>query len=137
MIDEVKKEKAEQNKPNPGDPDPTDPEPVDPDRVKVSSFTSTIMINEQVEKSIGSLTLTLYDDSSVDIDLELGANFIEKKTGEKEDCSIRLTQYGDMRSFISSTAPSRSYGNSIEMVENFNCQGSTDVRSLRFLQANA
>ncbi len=96
------------------------------------------MINEQVEKSIGSVTLTLFDDSSVEIDLELETSFIEKKTKDSENCSIRLTQYGDMRSFISSTAPSRSYGNSIEMVENFDCHGYPDVRRRRRnLQSNA
>ncbi len=79
MIEEVKKEKADENKPEPGNPDPGK-DPVDPDRVQVSSFTSTIKINEQVEKSIGTMTLTLYDDSSVDIDLELETSFIEKRT---------------------------------------------------------
>ena len=79
MIEEVKKEKADENKPEPENPDPGK-DPVDPDRVQVSSFTSTIKINEQVEKSIGTMTLTLYDDSSVDIDLELETSFIKKLT---------------------------------------------------------
>ena len=53
--------------------------------------------------------------------LELDQSFISVEASDSNLCSLRATQYGDMRSFVSTTAEGGSYGSSIDMVEYFNC----------------
>lgn len=36
-------------------------------------------------------------------------------------CSIRVTDFGDMRSFISSDAKPNSFGSEVSLVQDFNC----------------
>ena len=44
-------------------------------------------------------------------------------------CSLRITEYGDMRSFIIPASEARSYGASVDLVEYFNCISSGTIKN--------
>ena len=55
------------------------------------------------------------------ISLTLDEAFIDTEAIADDLCSLRVTEFGDMRSFLSADAEPNSYGTSEEMVEHFDC----------------
>ena len=58
------------------------------------------------------------EDEAPEINLELKRSFIEAQASGTEMCTLRLTKYGDMRSFISDSSQKQpeSYGTNEELV---------------------
>ena len=69
------------------------------------------------------------EEGAFDIELELDKTFILAKADTEAICSVRLTEYGDMRSFISTTSKPDSFGTSIELVGDFPCLGAVSAGS--------
>ena len=83
-----------------------------------------LMIYGETFGKIGSLKVSRKSNSVEQkiVKLELDNDFIEDVAKANNICSIRVTQYGDMRSFIGqSTATIDSYGESEDMVDYFDC----------------
>lgn len=64
----------------------------------------------------------MYSDDSKKLELLLQKSFVEAHSTSGNLCSIRFTQYGDMRSFTSNNAISSSYGSSVDIAEYFDCR---------------
>ena len=84
------------------------------------------MQNNESRSIIGSFITRFYNDSSVEMELNILTYFASANAQLGDRFSMRLTQFGDMRSFISNTAESNSYGNSNDIAEYFNCLKSAD-----------
>lgn len=83
-----------------------------------------LMIYGETFGKIGSLKVSRKSNKVEQkiVKLELDNDFIEDVAKANNICSIRVTQYGDMRSFIGqSTATIDSYGESEDMVDYFDC----------------
>ena len=63
------------------------------------------------------------DDQLKEISLELKDDFIENLAISGDECALLVTQYGDMRTFISSAdqESNESYGTSQFLTQRFNC----------------
>lgn len=75
-----------------------------------------MIINSQSMLVIGHLTITFYSNGVDKIEMELKKSFIESYAVSGDLCSVRLTEYGDFRSFISPNAAPNSYGSSEDVV---------------------
>ena len=76
-----------------------------------------------VEQDHVGLFNTEYESNgAVKITLQLENAFILLSAEPGDFCQLRLTEYGDMRSFVSADSEMDSYGVSfVSLVQNFNC----------------
>lgn len=93
-----------------------------------------MILNSKSRIQIGTFKTVFYSNSTSRIELNLSRAFLTEVASAGNLCSLSLTEYGDMRSFISKTAPSNSFGTSKDMVQFFDClQGNSTVSPTRQL----
>ena len=109
FIDEVKQEIADETSSGTG--------------TLIDEVEADLMVFGQTKGFIGKLKIS-HEASSTNtkvLSLTLDEDFIDDEADTGNLCSLRVTQYGDMRSFISSTAETGSYGTTEDMVTYFDC----------------
>ena len=87
----------------------------------VNELKASLILNNQSRQSVGKFKGIFYNDGSYDIELEFAKTIMDALASAGNKCSLRLTQFGDMRSFISQGAAPSSYGMSLDIVDYFDC----------------
>ena len=104
---------------------------------QIEELEADLMIFGHTKGRIGRLKVShsTSDISEKKLILELDEAFIDTEAVTGNTCSLRVTEYGDMRSFISSTSETNSYGESEDMVEYFDCSSGILVSETRTLDS--
>ena len=92
---------------------------------EASILTIDIIKTGANKENVGSLKVILNKDQSAatGLTLELKTSFVLEHADMTDFCMLLITQYGDMRSFISETSQDllMSYGTTEHLVMPFNC----------------
>lgn len=97
-----------------------------------------MILNSESRIKLGTFRTIFYSNNTSEIQLELATSLLTAAAVAGNLCSLRLAQYGDMRSFISNKAPANSFGSSSDLVQYFDCiWGNSTAVSGRQLQGVA